>query len=189
MSAHDTIFAGSIPRLYDTYLVPHSFLSASLDIPAGRRLRGADREDAGRQRAAGSSRVQPLAPKLAPGARYCALRPTSISRCSIMPRERQAADRRGLLATGGRPCIAFRRRRVRCRLLPVRRHVLARPRGWVSEGCRMSSSPMDASYSPSGIALIRTHSPTMSHRRSQRYFRAIRRASWRGRPTATMRCR
>lgn len=70
MSRSDSAFAGSIPELYETHLVPLIFVAPAADL-AARAAVGAPRSVL--ETAAGTGVVaRALAPRLAPGARYLA---------------------------------------------------------------------------------------------------------------------
>ena len=123
MSQSDKVFIGSIPKIYDDYLVPLIFQGFAQDLAQ----RAANLSPtAVLETAAGSGVVtRALAPKLSPGLPLC-----RDGSQSADARSGRGAPRRGRadhLAAGRCAGLAVRRCRLRCRLLPVWRDVFSRP--------------------------------------------------------------
>ena len=99
MSAGDKNFTGSIPEIYDTYLVPLIFAAYGEDNPA--RRTAALAPTAILETAAGSGVVtRALAPLLAPEARYTVSTDISQPMLDLCQPSRQGTDHRIYLAPG-----------------------------------------------------------------------------------------
>ena len=141
MSNSDKVFAGSIPEIYDAYLVPLIFESYAADLAA--RVSGSSPETV-LETAAGSGVVpRALAPMLDAEARYVItdLNQPMLDRAIA----RQAADPRITWKQADALQSALRERKLRRRVLPVRRHVLP------GSCCRLQGG---SSRSPSRRALF-----------------------------------
>ena len=129
----DTIFAGSIPALYDRYLGPLIFEPYAADLatrvasgPAERVL----------ETAAGTGILTRALAGIAARARPRSSRPTSIRRCSISRRQRPAPSA-SQWQQADATALPFPDRVVRCRRLPVRRDVFPRQGDGYREALRV----------------------------------------------------
>ena len=130
MAQSDTVFAGSIPALYDRYLGPLIF------APYAARSGGAHRGRTGRAGSRNRCRHRDSdarAGGLAARRGRRSSRPISTSRCSISRRQRRASSAcewRQADATGAAVSGSL----VECRRLPVRRDVFPRQGDGIPRG-------------------------------------------------------
>ena len=117
----DKVFAGSIPKLYDTHLVPLIFEPYAADLVESAAFEDpvARARDCGRH-GCGDSCAGIRA------ARTRLHRRHGPESADARPGRRSRDEAPGRVASGGRHAAAFRGRSVRRRRLPVRRHVLPR---------------------------------------------------------------
>ena len=154
-TAADAVFTGSIPELYDTLLVPLIFASCADDLARRVAARAPARV---LETAAGTGVVTRALARMLP------------PRCAIVATDLNAPMLERAAAVGtARPvewrqadahAAALRRRRLRRRRLPVRRHVLSRPRRAPSPRRGACCGRAARWSSASGTASRTTNSPT-----------------------------
>ena len=163
----DKVFAGSIPQLYDDYLVPLIFEPYATTSP-----RRAARATPSRvlEIAAGTGVVTRALARALPAATEIVA--TDLNQAMLDQAAQVGTARPVRVAPGRRDASAVRRRRVRRRRLPVRRDVLSRQGRRPSPKRGACCAAAARSCSTSGTASRTTNSPTWSRTRSPRSFPA-----------------
>ena len=147
------VFAGSIPEIYDKYLVPLIFepyasdLAQRLARPAAHQ-RARNRGRHGR----GHARLAMALPE-----NVCIVA-TDLNQPMLDQAAAVGTQPAGGVASGGCDAAALRRRRVRRRRVPVRRDVLPGQGAALSRRRGACSGPAACSFSTSGTASRRTNS-------------------------------
>ncbi len=177
----DKVFAGSIPELYEAYLVPLIFEPYAADLAA--RLASRPLEPRARNR----RRHRRRDPRAGIGAAgdSVAIVATDLNQPMLDHARRARARAPGRVAPGRRAAAAVRRRSVRRGRLPVRRDVLPR------QGASLCRSAARAR--PGGVFIFNVWDRIEENEFADAVTTAlaavvpamIRRASWRARRTAT----